>query len=218
MVQKKHKAPPLKQPVSFALGAVILAAGRSARMGRPKLLLPWGNTSILGHLLEQWKNLGAQQITIVCAANDQAMQTELRRLGFPARDCIYNAAPERGMFSSIQCAAAWTEWKTELTHWALILGDQPHLRNETLHQLVELCAAQQIKVCQPTHQGNRRHPVVLPRNVFTRLISTHAMDLKQFLAGCEIAECPSGDPGLDLDIDRPEDYAKAQAAAGLGNT
>jgi len=63
-----------------------------------------------------------------------------------------------------------------------------------------------------------RHPVVLPGNVFARLISTHATDLKQFLAGCEIAECPSDDPGLDLDIDRPEDYAKAQAAAGLGNT
>jgi molybdenum cofactor cytidylyltransferase len=218
MVQKKRKTRALKQPASFALGAVILAAGRSARMGKPKLLLPWGNTSILGYLIQQWKKLGAQQITIVCAANDQAMQTELRRLGFPTRDCIYNPAPGRGMFSSIQCAAAWTEWKTELTHWALILGDQPHLRNDTLHKLVVLSAVQQTKVCQPSHQGKRRHPVVLPGNVFARLISTHATDLKQFLAGCEIAECPSDDPGLDLDIDRPEDYAKAQAGAGLGNT
>jgi len=38
---------------SFAVGVVILAAGRSARMGRPKLLLPWGGTSVLGHLLAQ---------------------------------------------------------------------------------------------------------------------------------------------------------------------
>ncbi|HRY59690.1 MAG: NTP transferase domain-containing protein [Verrucomicrobia bacterium] len=42
-----------------ALGVVLLAAGRSARMGKPKLLLPWGDTSVLGHLIRQWQSLGA---------------------------------------------------------------------------------------------------------------------------------------------------------------
>jgi molybdenum cofactor cytidylyltransferase len=47
---------------SLALGAVILAAGRSTRMGQPKLLLPWGKTSVLGHLIGQWQSAGAGQI------------------------------------------------------------------------------------------------------------------------------------------------------------
>ena len=41
-------------------GVVILAAGASSRMGKPKLVLPWGKTSVLGHLIEQWKQAGGQ--------------------------------------------------------------------------------------------------------------------------------------------------------------
>src|SRR5437016_1251765 len=117
-------------PKEFCLGSVILAAGRSARMGRPKLLLPWGKTSVLGHLFEQWQRLGTYQIAIVCAAGDSIIQAELDRLKFPAENRIINEAPQRGMFSSIQCAARWRGWKSELTHWAIALGDQPHVRPE----------------------------------------------------------------------------------------
>jgi molybdenum cofactor cytidylyltransferase len=179
-------------------------------MGRPKLLLPWGKTSILGHLLQQWRTLGAQQIVTVCAAEDRAMQTELERLGFPAQNCIYNPAPERGMFSSIQCAARWRDWTSDLTHWAIILGDQPHLRDETLEKVLGLCVTQPAKVCQTAHRGNRRHPVLLPKAVFAQLAASTAGNLKEFLGGYEIAVCESDDAGLDLDIDRPEDYRKAQ--------
>ena len=49
-----------------AFGVVILGAGASTRMGRPKLLLPWGDTSIIGHLLGQWRGLGARPIAVVC--------------------------------------------------------------------------------------------------------------------------------------------------------
>ncbi len=100
----------MTQPVvdrAFAVGVIILAAGRSARMGRPKLLLPWGGTSVLGHLIRQWRALDAKQIAVVCARDDGAMQAELDRLGFAEENRICNPAPERGMFSSIQCAAQW---------------------------------------------------------------------------------------------------------------
>src|SRR6185436_13409002 len=102
----------------FTLGVVLLAAGRSTRMGRPKLLLPWGETSILGHLINQWQGLEAGQIGVVCAAGDKVLEDELNRFDFPPDNRIYNSAPERGMFSSIQCAASWRGWKKELTHWA----------------------------------------------------------------------------------------------------
>src|ERR1017187_6201831 len=91
---------------TFSVGVVILGAGRSARMGKPKLLLPWGGTSVLGHLIEQWQALGARQIAIVCAARDQTMQMELDRLSFAKVNRICNPAPEGGMFSSIQIGRA----------------------------------------------------------------------------------------------------------------
>src|SRR5437868_3705961 len=92
-------------PVRF--GTIILAAGRSRRMGQPKLLLPWGRTSVLGHLIEQWNRLGAEQLAVVSAADDAAIHAELERRGFPSKNRIYNPDPDRGMFSSIQSAANW---------------------------------------------------------------------------------------------------------------
>ena len=129
------------------LGVVLLAAGASTRMGRPKMLLPWGDTSVLGHLVTQWRDLGAGQIAVVCAAADQALLTELERLNFPPDQRIANPTPELGMFSSIQCAARWPHWKPALTHWAIVLGDQPHLRCETLHALLDFAAAHSEKIC-----------------------------------------------------------------------
>lgn len=185
-------------------------------MGRPKLLLPWGETSVLGHLLTQWRRLGSEQIAVVCAMDDPAMAAELDRLQFPAADRIHNPAPERGMFSSIQCAAQWPGWRPTLTHWAIVLGDQPHLKLETLRAVCGCSAARPQQVCQPARAGHRRHPVLMPKDVFLELAVTAAPDLKTFLQSRELAACELDDAGLELDIDRPEDYAKALALAGLG--
>ena len=192
------------------LGAVILAAGRSSRMGRPKMLLPWGETSILGHLIELWRKLGARQIAVVCAHDDAAMGVELDRLRFPLQQRILNPDPERGMFSSIQCAAQWGGWQANLTHWGLILGDQPHLREDTLQWLLEFSAVHSQEICQPVWSSHRRHPVVLPRPAWTKLATSEARDLKEFLKDFAITGCSLEDEGLGLDIDRPEDYQKAK--------
>src|SRR4051794_27970695 len=100
------------------IGAVILAAGRSRRMGKPKLLLPWRGTSVLGHLITQWQRLELGQIAVVCGADDALVHGELDCLGFPQTQRILNPDPDRGMFSTIQCAAKWQSWHTALTHWA----------------------------------------------------------------------------------------------------
>jgi molybdenum cofactor cytidylyltransferase len=197
---------------AFSVGVIILAAGRSARMGKPKLLLPWGKTSVLGYLIEEWRALHVKQIAVACATGDLAIQAEMDRLGFPAQDRIINPNPQRGMFSSIQCAAQWPGWQPALTHWAIVLGDQPHLRPQTLRRVLEFSAAQPGRVCQPARQGHGRHPVLLPKAVFRQVAATTATTLKEFLAAeaAQVALCEMDDPGLDLDIDRPEDYAAAR--------
>src|SRR6266545_6248860 len=92
---------------SFSLGVVILAAGASSRMGKAKLLLPWGTTSVLGHLLQTWRQVGGAQVVPVCASGDELMKQELARLGVSETQRIINTQPEHGMFSSIQRAAEW---------------------------------------------------------------------------------------------------------------
>lgn len=193
------------------LGAILLGAGASVRMGRPKLLLPWGSTSVVGHLIGLWRSLGVPQVAIVCAPKDQAMQRELDRLNFPATSRIPNPQPERGMFNSIQCAARWDGWNPGLTHWAVVLGDQPHVAAPTLRHLLEFASGRPESICQPSRHSRVRHPVIIPKDVFLRLADSKAPDLRQFLKSqaAPVALCELDDPALDLDLDYPADYERA---------
>ena len=196
---------------NICLAAVILGAGRSVRMGRPKLLLPWGKTSVLGHLLRQWSSAGVAQIGLVHAARDSGMLKELNRLGVSTKDRIENPNPDRGMFSSIVCAARSPFWSSLLTHWAIALGDQPHLKLESLRQLLEFAKYHPDNVSQPMRNGKRRHPVVIPKSIFLKLASSSSNSLKEFLSTHEVSGFECDDPGLDLDMDTPEDYRQAKA-------
>ncbi|MCI0541102.1 MAG: NTP transferase domain-containing protein, partial [Verrucomicrobiales bacterium] len=148
------------EKVPIRLGVVILAAGASLRMGRSKLLLRWGETSVIGHLLSQWRQTGAEQIGIVSAQANEAFTRELDRLKFPEDGRIINPSPEQGMFSSIQCAADSRHWNPALTHWAISLGDQPHLRQQTLLELLDFVVLNPRRICQPSRNGRPRHPVI----------------------------------------------------------
>jgi molybdenum cofactor cytidylyltransferase len=242
------------------LGVVILGAGASSRMGRPKLLLPWDGTTVIGRLISQWRELGAGQITVVRRPEDAALAAALDRLGLPENpkisdtelgssvnpqagslrydrsagilpagsggilppvvhfqtgsklDQIINPQPERGMFSSILCAANWTGWHREITNWAIVLGDQPHLHTETLRTLLAFSVQNRQAICQPMSGGRTAHPVILPQTAFDGLKSTRVATLKEFLnlAACPGVQCVINDPGLTLDLDTPEDYKRLQ--------
>lgn len=193
-----------------ALGVILLAAGVSSRMGRPKLLLPWADTTVIGHLIAQWHELRAQQIAVVLRPGDAALAGELDRLNFPREGRIVNPCPEQGMFSSIRCAANWPGWRNGISHWAITLGDQPHLRPATLRRLLEVSAANPDAICQPSFGGRSAHPVILPAAALAALPGTAAQTLKEFLKLISLArvQTPINDPGLALDLDTPQDYIK----------
>lgn len=207
--------PSTVQTEPFKFGVVILAAGASRRMGRPKLLLPWGQTSVIGHLLKTWTQLSATQIAAVCAGDANSLSAELDRVGFPTSNRIVNPAPENGMFSSIQCAANWHGWNPELKHWLITLGDQPYLKAVTLQTLLEFGAHHPDKICQPMRGERRKHPVLFPRCFFHELKNTSARDLKIFLVdhAAHLSGFESDDAGLDLDMDTPEDYERIKPQA-----
>jgi molybdenum cofactor cytidylyltransferase len=193
------------------IAAVILGAGASSRMGRPKLLLPWGDTTVIGQITRQWRELGAAQMAVVVRPDDTGLTTELERLNFPAKNRIENQQSGKGMFSSVLCAARWRGWHKDISSLAIVLGDQPHLRMETLRILLDLATQNADAICQPVFNGRTGHPVILPRRVFAELPHSRAETLKDFLkpfAG-QCVQCPVADAGLLLDLDRPEDYDKA---------
>jgi molybdenum cofactor cytidylyltransferase len=162
--------------------------------------------------------LGAAQITVVMRAPDPALAAELDRLDFPQADRIANPQPERGMFSSVVCAARWTGWRAEISRRAVVLGDQPHLQTETLRGLLEFSAHHPAAICQPALGGRPGHPVVLPPGAFAEFKNSPAATLKEFL---KLTDRPRldhavADPGLLVDLDTPADYQHWLALPGAG--
>jgi molybdenum cofactor cytidylyltransferase len=198
------------------LAVVILAAGRARRMGKPKLLLPWHGSTIIAHEIETWRtierpngngNSGAE-VRVVVGARPDPIQDELDRLHFPENSRIVNANPDDGMFSSIRCAAR-VKWAEELTHFAIILGDQPHLKRTTLQKVLHIAEEEFDSICQPRHGSKLAHPVILPRNFFVQLADTKFEKLSEFLADQDVEPVDVDDPGLELDIDVAADYEQA---------
>lgn len=199
---------------------IILGAGASSRMGQPKLLLPWRGSTVIGGIISQWRELGAAQIAVVLRPDDDALKLELDRLNLPSSDRIENPQPERGMFSSILCAANWCGWRPEISHWTVALGDQPQLQTATLRAVLDFSEQNISAICQPTTDGSGRHPVILPRAAFEKMKNTSAPTLKDFLtqSAAPRAQRRVADDGLLLDLDTPEDYRRAIQIISSGSS
>jgi molybdenum cofactor cytidylyltransferase len=195
-------------PVAF--GVVILAAGASTRMGARKLLLPWGEKTILTHLLDQWRSTGAAQIAPVIDPSDQPLRKALAHAGFSPSDWIENRSPQLGMFSSLQEASRWTGWLSTLTHWIISLGDQPHIQTSTLRLLLDAARKNPTHICQPALNGHTAHPIILPASNFRELAQNNVPDLRTYIRSREALRLRVAveDTGVSGDLDTPEDYAR----------
>ena len=173
------------------------------------MLLPWGETTVIGHILSQWRELGARQVAVVCRETDESLQGELRRLGVPESEWIFNTSGEE-MFSSIRLAAGW-RWDPKLTHFGLVLGDQPQIRNRTLVRLMQVAEENREAICQPSFAGRAKHPVILPGSQFLALHSVEHGTLRNFLEASThkrvLMECE--DESLNVDLDTPKEYDAA---------
>ena len=194
----------------------ILAAGESIRMGRPKLCLPWGRTTVLGHILDQWREAGAEKIVVVHAPGEGPVTRELDRLKILSTQRVATIAPQRGMMGSVITAAALALHDTSLTHLIIALGDQPHLQTETLREILHACSTAPNKVIRVIFQGKAGHPIALPANLFAELSVTKAETLRDMLSLREIPGCDltCHDSGVLLDVDTPDDYARASKSVG----
>ncbi len=190
----------------------ILAAGESRRMGSPKLCLPWGTTTVLGHLLSQWRDAGADKLLVVHPQSpDAPVVQELDRLNIAPAERIATTAPERGMMGSVVTAAALAAQDESLTHLIISLGDQPHLRVETLRHLLQACQSSPGHLVRLVCDGKPGHPLALPAFMLRELGSTPVTTLRDFLGLHKgpVVDLTCADSGVLLDMDTPDDYARA---------
>jgi molybdenum cofactor cytidylyltransferase len=179
-------------------------------MGRCKLLLPWGEKTILTHLLDQWRRAGVAQIAPVIDPSNQLLQKALSQAGFSSSDWIQNRSPQRGMFSSLQEASRWTGWVSTLTHWIISLGDQPRIQISTLRLLLDAAIKEPTRICQPALHGRAAHPIILPANNFRELAQRDIPDLRAYMRMQEAfrLRVPVEDAAVSENLNTPEDYAR----------
>lgn len=192
----------------MSLAAVILAAGLSRRMGQPKMLLPWGATSVLGQVVTILAQAGATELVVVSGGAWRAVEAEVARLAgdFPVR-AVFNAQFEAGeMISSLKTGLAALSSQSEA---ALIgLGDQPQLSLDSARRVVSAWETSRARLILPSFQFRRGHPWLVARELWIELGAAHtARDFLQARpAEIMYVDC---DESVLKDLDTPDDYTKA---------
>lgn len=186
---------------------VILAAGRSSRMGRDKALLPYGETTFLGSLISVFQPC-CEPVVVVLGHHADAM----RPAAAGARVAV-NEGYDRGMLSSLQTGLRALPEDLEAVAFTLV--DHPGLRAETLARLIRVFEESGAPLVSPTYKGERGHPVIVGRAVMEELLALPAeASPKPVLRGRypEAVFVEVDDPAVVADIDRPEDLDRLKAA------
>jgi molybdenum cofactor cytidylyltransferase len=189
--------------------AVLPAAGASSRMGRPKLLLPFAGTTVVGALAASLRAGGVGTVLLVTAPDDEELRAWAEREGLR---WTVNPDPSRGMLSSFLAGLAALGGGEALARrrepLVLSPADLPNLRPETVAALLRI-SADGAPLALPVWRGKRGHPlVVAPRLVPEIETLDLAMGLRQLLdrRAEEIWTLEVEDPGVVQDVDTPEDY------------
>lgn len=192
---------------------VLLAAGSSRRLGRPKQLLPLhGTATLLDASLDTARACRFDQLLVMVGA----FATEIReRTGFTGTETVIDV-PEHtaGCGSSVRTAVAHVDPRADGV--VLLLGDQPGVRPEDVHALVRASRASPAGLCR-YREDALGHPLWFHRELFGRLRALHGDKAVWKLlhsGGVPVVEHPV-DRNVPRDVDTWDDYEAllAEAAA-----
>ncbi|MGB8537508.1 MAG: nucleotidyltransferase family protein [Acidobacteriaceae bacterium] len=189
------------------VSAVILAAGTSARMGRPKQLLPLGGTTVLARAIENVRSAGLVEVVLVLGASAEAIRQQLPPSLLEGLKVVVNQAYAHGMASSLREGLSALDPQSAAA--LIILGDQPLLRPQTLRQIIAGYHRSGAQIVIPSHQGKRGNPVLLRRSFFSEVMALEGDTGCRAIFGNHldaILKVEVEDPGILLDIDNQDDY------------
>lgn len=196
------------------ISAIILAAGQSTRMGSPKMLLPWGKTTVIEHIIAVFKTAGIDDILVVTGGAHELVENILGkcRKQNPIRT-VYNQNYASGeMLSSIQCGLINLQGTS--SNAALIgLGDQPQVEEGSVRLLKDAYVEATSPLILPSYRMRRGHPWLITRPLWAELISMKQDQTpRDFLNAHseEIMYINVETPSILADLDTPEDYHAAQ--------
>lgn len=193
-------------PVGRHIGAIILAAGSSSRMGEPKQLLTLGGQPLLLRVVETVLASSAWPVVVVLGANAPAIRPLLARQPVLVAE---NSAWIEGMASSLRTGIATLQQFSRRIDAALVtLCDQPALTVETLNRLIEQHRLTGHDIVAARYNGRNGAPALFSRKHFPALsLLTGEEGARSLLNSSDTPVHPLDMPELSVDLDTPADYA-----------
>lgn len=188
------------------LAAVVLAAGKSERMGRNKLLLEVAGRPILDWLLESLDASTVDDVLVVLGHRPE----ELRPIAEAhSAEVIFNPAYEKGMTSSFKAGLRCVSVDAAF----LVLGDQLGLEAGLIHRMAASMESDpEALIVSPVYRGRRGHPVLFRQTLFQEILDLGREEtLRDVVLRHEASHrLVEGSFWCVLDIDTPEEYEQAR--------
>lgn len=184
------------------ISAVILAAGASGRMGRPKQELVLGSQTVLSRVVSTFLRSRVGEVVVVVQPGHRRLVPQS-----PKVKLVLNSDQQRGMSWSLRLGL------NQVTGDAAIigLGDQPLVSVRTINALISAYLEGGAKIVVPTCDGERGNPVLFDRALFGQILRLKGdRGAKSVVLENEgqVKEVEVGDKGILLDIDTPEDLRR----------
>ena len=194
---------------SQSIGAVILAAGASSRMGKPKQLLEYGGQTLVRRAALAAQKAGCNPVVVVTGAHAEALEKELHGLNLRTAN---NPEWESGIGSSIRAGIqAVVEANNKVTALVLMLCDQPHVSSDVLSRLITAYRETGRGIVASSYGGTFGVPALFGKAFFPELVGLESgagakQVIQRHLPQVHLLPFPQG----EIDIDTPEDFARLQ--------
>ena len=185
---------------------IVLAAGSSRRMGRPKQLLEVHGRPMLEAVVAQANLSRLDEVVVVLGANADEIRT---RVDLGRARVLVNPHHDTGMASSLRAGLATLDGSTEVA--MVILGDQPDIAAGMLDRLLDLQKESGLPAAALSFAGLLHPPVVLRRELWGEVMSLEGD------VGCRsvirarpelVASLPVPERKHPVDVDTPADYER----------
>jgi len=188
------------------VAAILLAAGRSRRMGAFKPLLPFGEGTVIESCLESLRSTGIEDIVVVVGQRADDVRKQLKDFNL---EFAINPDPDSEMNASIACGIERIDSKAEAVLIALV--DQPAVSGEVIRQLIDEWRRKHVRLIQPEHNGRGGHPVLINlvyRDELLTLDSERGLRALFDAHREEVRRVPVESPYVARDMDTWEDYQR----------
>ena len=187
------------------IGAIVLAAGMSRRMGQPKMLMPWGDETVLGHVLSVLQAADLEDIVVITGAAREAVESDItQRRNVRA---AFNPNHDRAeMLGSIQVGLGA---QRPAARAALVcLGDQPQVLESSVRRVCAAFLEYAAPLVVPSFERRRGHPWLMARPMWAEFSALRPPQTARDFLGlysAQIRYVELETPTILQDLDTPDD-------------